>query len=97
MAKKNQFIAIELDWAEKQLAAWKEYVDKNPVHLLQDRTVQKGRTTVIAATIEQQGKFLQETLKNYLSLLEVVEKLREKEAAKQAYADRDVPERMKKI
>jgi hypothetical protein len=27
----------------------------------------------------------------------VVEKLREKEAAKQAYADRDVPERMKKI
>jgi len=29
-----------------------------------------------------QGKFIQETMKNYLALLEVVEKLREKEEAK---------------
>jgi hypothetical protein len=34
------------------------------------------------ATIEAQGKFVQETMKNYLSLLEVVDDLRNKEEAK---------------
>ena len=33
-------------------------------------------------SIEAQGKFIQETMKNYLALLEVVDKLREKEEAK---------------
>ena len=37
---------------------------------------------MVIASIESQGKFIQETMKNYLALLEVVEKLREKEEAK---------------
>ena len=37
---------------------------------------------MVIASIESQGKFIQETMKNYLALLEVVDKLREKEDAK---------------
>ena len=37
---------------------------------------------MVIASIESQGKFVQETMKNYLALLEQVEKLREKEEAK---------------
>ena len=37
---------------------------------------------MVIASIESQGKFIQETMKNYLALLEVVDKLREKEESK---------------
>jgi hypothetical protein len=37
---------------------------------------------MVIASIESQGKFVQETMKNYLALLEQVDKLREKEEAK---------------
>ena len=37
---------------------------------------------MVIASIEAQGKFIQETMKNYLALLEVVDKLREKEESK---------------
>ena len=37
---------------------------------------------MVIASIEQQGKFIQDTMKNYLALLEVVNNLREKEEAK---------------
>lgn len=88
MAKKqNNYISTELDWAEEQLISWKAYVDKNPLHQLKDRiemkpTARGGLIPMVIASIEQQGKFIQETMKNYLALLEVVEKLREKEEAK---------------
>ena len=50
---------------------------------------------MIVATIEAQGKFVQETMKNYLSLLEVVDDLRNKEEAKkQARGKEEVPHRM---
>lgn len=87
MAKKNNFITEDLDWAENQLASWKAYVDANPLHELRDRiewkpTSKGGTMPMVVASIEQQGKFIQETMKNYLSLLEVVNNLREKEEAK---------------
>ena len=51
---------------------------------------------MVIASIEQQGKFLQETMKNYLALLEVVDKLRnQEEAKKQARGKGEVPNRMK--
>ena len=87
MAKKaNNYISTELEWAEEQLATWKAYVDKNPLHELKDRienkpTARGGIIPMVVASIEQQGKFIQETMKNYLALLEVVDKLREKEEA----------------
>src|SRR3990172_483949 len=92
MAKKqNNYISTELDWAEEQLASWKQYVDKNPLHELKDRiewkpTAKGGMLPMVIASIESQGKFIQDTMKNYLSLLEVVEKLREKEEQKKIEA-----------
>jgi hypothetical protein len=86
-AKKNTYINVELDWSEKQLLEWKKYVESHPVSKLRDRTrdviTRFGPGEVVVQTIEQQGKFLQETMKNYLSLLEVVNNLREKEEQKQ--------------
>ena len=85
--KKTTCINAELDWAEEQLASWKQYVDANPLHKLVDRiewkpTARGGTMPMVIASVEQQGKFIQETMKNYLALLEVVDKLREKEEAK---------------
>jgi hypothetical protein len=85
--KKNTYINTELDWAEAQLSSWKEYVDANPLHQLEDRIKWKetkagGAMPMVIASIEAQGKFVQETMKNYLALLEQVDKLREKEEAK---------------
>lgn len=87
MAKKNNYVSTELEWAETQLSTWKAYVDANPLHELKDRieykpTARGGVIPMVIASIEQQGKFIQETMKNYLALLEVVDKLREKEEAK---------------
>ena len=85
--KKTTYINAELDWSEKQLQSWKAYVDANPLHELKDRiewkpTAKGGMLPMVIASIEAQGKFIQETMKNYLALLEVVDKLREKEEAK---------------
>ena len=101
MAKKaNNYISTELDWAEQQLETWKAYVDKNPLHELKDRiewkpTAKGGSMPMVIASIESQGKFIQDTMKNYLSLLEVVNNLREKEEAKkEARGKGEVPTRM---
>ena len=37
---------------------------------------------MVIASIEAQGKFVQETMKNYLALIDVVDKLRSVEEAK---------------
>ncbi len=85
--KKTTYINTELDWAEQQLTSWKQYVDANPLHELKDRiewkpTAKGGMLPMVIASIEAQGKFIQETMKNYLALLEVVDKLRKIEEAK---------------
>ena len=89
MAKstKTTYVNAELDWAEEQLKSWKAYVDANPLHQLKDRiewkpTAKGGMMPMVVASIEAQGKFIQETMKNYLALLEVVDKLRKIEEAK---------------
>ena len=85
--KKNNYVSTELDWAEEQLESWRAYVDKHPLHELKDRIEWKttkagGALPMVIANIEAQGKFIQETMKNYLALLEVVKGLREKEELK---------------
>lgn len=86
VARKNNYVTAELDWAETQLENWKAYVENNPVNMLKDRVVWKEvkgcQVPQVVASIEAQGKFIQETMKNYLALLEIVDKLREKEEAK---------------
>jgi formate dehydrogenase maturation protein FdhE len=85
--KRNTYINTELDWAEAQLESWKAYVDANPLHELEDRIKWKetkagGAMPMVIASIESQGKFVQETMKNYLALLKEVDVMREKQEAK---------------
>jgi hypothetical protein len=85
--RKTTYIDVELDWAETQLASWKQYVDANPLHELKDRiewkpTAKGGLLPMVIASIESQGKFVQETMKNYLALLKEVDVMREKQEAK---------------
>ena len=99
MAKIN-YIGAELDWAETKLQQWQEYIDDNPIHLLQDRTeieeTRSGTKVKVVATIETQGKYIQEMMKNYLSLLGEVDKLRSvEEQKKEARGRAEVPHRMK--
>jgi uncharacterized protein YlxP (DUF503 family) len=84
---KTTYINTELEWAEEQLQSWKEYIDTHPLHTMTDRMEWKvmangGTLPIIIASIEAQGKFIQETMKNYLALLEVVDNLRSKEETK---------------
>jgi len=98
--RKNNYINVEIEWAETQLESWKEYVNMHPLQNLSDRiewkpTAKGGLLPMVIASIESQGKFIQETMKNYLSLLEVVDRLREKEEAKkEARGSGSVPPRM---
>jgi uncharacterized protein YlxP (DUF503 family) len=99
MAKTN-YINAELDWAEKKLQEWQEYIDANPIHKLLDRTeleeTRGGSKLKVIATIETQGKYIQEMMKNYLSLLGEVNKMREvEEKKKEARGRATVPHRMK--
>lgn len=97
---KTTYINTELEWAESQLISWKLYVDANQLHELKDRiewkpTAKGGMIPMVIASIESQGKFVQDTMKNYLSLLEVVDNLRNKEEAKKlARGKEEVPHRM---
>lgn len=97
---RTTYINTELEWAEAQLLTWRQYIDDNPMHELKDRieykpTAKGGVMPMVVASIEAQGKFIQETMKNYLALLEVVDKLREKEGAKkEARGASTVPHRM---
>ena len=98
--KKQLFIEMELEWAEEQLASWKSYIDAHPFEELKDRvemkpTARGGVMPMVIASIEQQGKFLQETLKNYLALLKEVNAMRADEAAsKEAKGGSFIPHRM---
>lgn len=86
--KKTAYTEIELLWAEDRLKEWRDYVDANPLDKLKDRIHWKetkggGAVPMVTASIEAQGKFIQETMKNYLALLKEVEAMREKEESKQ--------------
>lgn len=86
-AKKTTYTEIELEFSEIQLKQWRDYIEANPINEIKDRWGKKempkgGHTWVVTATAEQQIKCVQDTLAKYLQLVEVVEKLREKEIAK---------------
>lgn len=86
-AKANTYINVDLDWAEAQIATWREYIDANPIHLIKDRiewkpTSKGGAMPMVVASIESQIKAITELMTKYLMLLEVVDKLREREEAK---------------
>lgn len=98
-SKKEIYIDAELDWSERKLKEWQTYVDENPLHELKDRIewkeLKSGRVPHVVATIENQGKYIQDMMKNFLSLLGAVNKMREvEEEKKKARGSGDVPPRM---
>lgn len=101
--KKNSYITDELEWAESKLAEWRQYVDANPIAGLVDRvqfkqTANGGSLPMVVASIESQVKSLRDTMKEYLALLEVVDKLREKEEQKAvARGSQEINGKMKKF
>jgi hypothetical protein len=102
MAKKaNSYISAELDLAEQQLARWKKYLLDNPYDEVEDRkelmkTKTGGAYYAVVQTKEAIQKSLRDTMKEYLAMCEVVERLREKEEAKkEVRGGGDVPHRMK--
>lgn len=99
--KKNNYVSAELDFAEDQLSGWRTYMEANPIESIKDRWGVKempkgGHTMVVTASAESQIKCVQDTMVRYLQLLEVIEKLREKEETKkEARGSSIVPNRMK--
>jgi len=94
---KKSFIEIELSFAEEQLASWKRYIEANPIEELKDRQAWKetkngGSMPVVVATIEAQGKYIQDMLKNYLALSKEVDGMRTQEEAKKiaSFGDKDI-------
>lgn len=101
MATKNKFIMIELDLAEEQLSIYKTWLLENPYNSFVDRIQWKetkggGAMPLTVATIETQQKNHRETMKDYLSLLDIVKKLREVESKKVVLTrgDIDIPDIM---
>jgi len=84
--KKSTYISEELIWLEKRVWEIKADVDAHPYNKLRDRTVTLSTPTgdkeVVVANIEAQKKSLREAYKEYAQLIEVIDKLREKEEAK---------------
>lgn len=99
--KKNLYISAELEFAEKCLLEWRVYIETNPLDKIVDRWGIKempkgGQTKVVTATAESQIKCVQDTLTKYLALLDVVDKLREKqEAKKEVRGGGNIPSRMR--
>lgn len=82
--KKNPYITADLDWCEKKLIEWKNYVDnpENAFSRLEDRmalkqTTNGGVITMIAATKESQMESLRKTMKDILEILPRINELRE--------------------
>lgn len=86
-AKKQIYINTELEWAEQKLQEWKQYVDDNPFQHMKDRiefkpTAKGGLIPMVIASIESQIKCVRDTMKEYLVLLEQVDKIRQAEEHK---------------
>lgn len=101
--KKQSYISAELEWAELRLAEWRSYIDNNPINSLKDRiewkpTAKGGTMPMVIASQESQIKSLRDTMKEYLALLEVVDKLREKEEQKaEARGSQEINGKMKQF
>ena len=101
--KKLSYISAELEWAEQRLTEWRAYIDNNPINGLKDRiewkpTAKGGTMPMVIASQEPQIKSLRDTMKEYLALLEVVDRLREKEEQKaEARGSQEINGKMKQF
>ena len=101
--KKLSYISAELEWAEQRLTEWRAYIDNNPINALKVRiewkpTAKGGTMPMVIASQESQIKSLRDTMKEYLALLEVVDRLREKEEQKaEARGSQEINGKMKQF
>lgn len=87
MAKaKNSFIDEELEFLEQRAKEIKQDVEANPYDEIRDRIVSldgpNGSSEKVVATEEAQKKAMREALREYAQIIEIINNLREKEAAK---------------
>jgi len=68
---------MELEWLEKKAKEIREYCNQ-PIHKLKDRMLGDK----VVSKIEEQVKSIRETLKDYILIVEAIDKLRDKEEAK---------------
>ena len=85
--KKVNLIEYELEFLEMKLQELKEYIESNPFSSLQDRMAYKetksgGVIPICIANKEAQRKDLTQALKDYVEILQSVDKLRTAEEAK---------------
>lgn len=85
---KNKYITADLDFAESKIENLKKWLEDNPYDAFQDRIAWKetkggGTLPIVVASIEARQKNWRETAKEYLALLEVVNRLRTAEKAKE--------------
>jgi len=73
----NNYIGMELEWLEKKAKEIREYCNQ-PIHKLKDRMLGDK----VVSKIEEQVKSIRETLKDYILIVEAIDKLRDKEEAK---------------
>ena len=85
------------------MTEWRAYIDNNPINGLKDRiewkpTAKGGTMPMVIASQESQIKSLRDTMKEYLALLEVVDRLREKEEQKaEARGSQEINGKMKQF
>lgn len=100
--KKNSYITAELLFAEEQLASWKKWLQENPYNDIGDRKeVQLNKKTggsflTTVQTKEAIQKAHRDTLKEFLAMSEVLNRLRAADDFKQqeAKGGKEIPVRM---
>ena len=85
--KKINLIQYELEFLETKLQELRDYIESNPFSSLQDRMAYKetkngGAIPICIANKEAQRKDLTQALKDYVEILQSVDKLRSAEEAK---------------
>jgi hypothetical protein len=85
--KKVNLIQYELEFLETKLQELRDYIESNPFSSLQDRMAYKetkngGAIPICIANKEAQRKDLTQALKDYVEILQSVDKLRSAEEAK---------------
>lgn len=85
--KSANLIQYELEFLETKLQELKDYIESNPFSSLQDRMAYKETKTggvipICIANKEAQRKDLTQALKDYVEILQSVDKLRSAEEAK---------------
>lgn len=101
--KKNSYVTVELQFAEEQLASWKQWLQDNSYNDIGDRKeVQLNKKTggsflTTVQTKEAIQKAHRDTLKEYLAMCEVLDRLRavDEEKKKNVKGDGDIPVRMR--